>query len=84
MLIDTAEGFAVIGDALMGADLRGLPAGYLALPPAVYSDDLNAADRNLGALLDYEFDAALVFDGSSVLEDASKKLDTYVEFPGKP
>lgn len=84
VLVDEAEGFAVIGDALMGADLRGLPAGYLTLPPEVYSNDLNAADQNLEKLLGYEFDAALVFHGSSVLENASEKLDTYVEFPGKP
>lgn len=84
VLVDEAEGFAVIGDALMGADLRGLPEGHLTLPPEVYSNDLNAADRNLEKLLDYEFDAALVFHGSSVLDGASEKLDTYVEFPGKP
>lgn len=60
IFIDEGERFAVIGDALMGADLRGLPAGYLTLPPEVYSDDLNAADRNI------------------------EKLETYVEFPGKP
>lgn len=83
-LVDEAESFAVIGDALMGSDLRGLPEGYLIMPPEVYSDDLNVAERNLEKLLDYEFDAALVFHGSSVLEDASEKLDVYVEFPGKP
>lgn len=84
VLVDEAESFAVIGDALMGSDLRGLPEGYLIMPPEVYSDDLNVAERNLEKLLDYEFDAALVFHGSSVLEDASEKLDVYVEFPGKP
>lgn len=84
VLVDETESFAVIGDALMGSDLRGLPEGYLTMPPEVYSDDLNVAERNLEKLLDYEFDAALVFHGSSVLEDASEKLDVYVEFPGKP
>lgn len=84
VLVDEARSFAVIGDALMGADLRGLPEGYLIMPPEVYSDDLNVAERNLEKLLDYEFDAALVYHGSSVLENASEKLDVYVEFPGKP
>ena len=84
VLVDEDASMAIIGDALMGSDLRGLPEGYLIMPPEVYSDDLNVAERNLEKLLDYEFDAALVFHGSSVLEDASGKLDTYVEFPGKP
>ncbi len=84
VLIDEDQSVAIIGDALMGADLRGLPEGYLIMPPEVYSDDLNVAERNLQKLLDYEFDAALVFHGSSVLEEASDKLDSYVEFPGKP
>ena len=84
VLIDEDQSVAIIGDALMGADLRGLPEGYLIMPPEVYSDDLNVAERNLQKLLEYEFDAALVFHGSSVLENASDKLDIYVEFPGKP
>jgi len=84
VLIDEERGVAVMGDAVSGADQRGLPAGRFHLPPAVYSEDLNRAERSLERLLAYEFDAALVYHGSSVLENASRKLDRYVDFPGKP
>lgn len=83
-LIDEDAGVAVLGDALSGADQRGLPAGYFHLPPAVYSRDLNEAEESLEGLLDYEFDVGLVYHGSSVLEDARAKLERYVDFPGKP
>lgn len=84
VLIDETARVAVMGDAVSGADQRGLPKGYLHLPPAVYSKDLNLAEESLERLLDYDFDTALVFHGSSVLEDAHAKLDAYVNFPGKP
>lgn len=80
-LIDEEAAIAVMGDAVSGADQRGLPAGYFHLPPALYSQDLNEAEENLERLLDYEFDVGLVFHGSSVLEDASGKLDRYVNVP---
>lgn len=75
---------AVMGDAVFGSDLRGLPTGYFVLPPAVYSEDLNLADASLEKLLDYEFEVALLYHGSSVTEDARGKLARFVEFPGKP
>lgn len=84
VLIDETAGVAVMGDAVSGADQRGLPAGYLHLPPAVYSQNLNQAEESLATLLEYDFDAALVFHGSSVLEGAHETLDAYVNFPGKP
>jgi hydroxyacylglutathione hydrolase len=83
-LIDEDAGIAVMGDAISGADQRGLPAGNFHLPPAVYSQDLNQAEESLERLLEYEFDVALVFHGSSVTEDAHAKLDRYVNFPEKP
>jgi glyoxylase-like metal-dependent hydrolase (beta-lactamase superfamily II) len=83
-LIDDRAGIAVMGDAVSGADQRGLPAGYFHLPPAVYSHDLNQAEENLERLLTYEFDIGLVYHGSSVTENAREKLDRYVNFPGKP
>jgi glyoxylase-like metal-dependent hydrolase (beta-lactamase superfamily II) len=83
-LIDEGAGVAVMGDAVSGADQRGLPAGYFHLPPAVYSQDLNEAEANLERLLEFEFDVGLVYHGSSVLADAREKLDRYVDFPGKP
>lgn len=75
---------AVLGDAVFGSDLRGLPAGHFALPPAVYSADLNQADEALENLLPYEFEIALLYHGASVTEDAQVKLERFVNFPGKP
>lgn len=83
-LIDEAAGVAVLGDALVGADWRGLPSGYLVLPPAGFSADLDAAERSLDKLLDYEFDVGLVYHGDSVTERASEKVRSYVEYDGKP
>ncbi|GAD51838.1 hypothetical protein MBEHAL_0598 [Halarchaeum acidiphilum MH1-52-1] len=42
-LVDESRGLLVAGDALIGADWRGLPAGYLLPPEADYSDDQTAA-----------------------------------------
>jgi glyoxylase-like metal-dependent hydrolase (beta-lactamase superfamily II) len=84
VLVDENQGIAVMGDAVSGADQRGLPAGHFHLPPAVYSQDLNEAEANLDRLLAYTFDVGLVYHGSSVTENARQKLDRYVNFPGKP
>lgn len=75
---------AVMGDAVFGSDLRGLPAGYFVLPPGVYTADLDRAEASLEDLLGYEFETALVYHGSSVTADAHAKLETFVNFPGKP
>ena len=82
-LIDEEAGIVVLGDALSGADQRGLPAGYFHLPPAVYSQDLNLAEESLERLLEYDFEVGLVYHGPSVTEDARAKVGRYVEFPGK-
>jgi len=82
-LVDESTGIAVMGDAVSGADQRGLPSGYFHLPPAHYSENLNRAEESLERLLEYDFDVALVFHGSSVTENAREKLDRYVNFPGK-
>ncbi len=82
--IEESTGIAVMGDAVSGADQRGLPVGEFHLPPAYYSKDLNQAENSLERLLTYSFDSALVFHGSSVLENADSKLDRYVNFPSKP
>ena len=78
VLVDEDRGVAVLADALSGADQRGLPEGFFHLPPAVYTDDLQQAEASLERLLEYEFDAGLVYHGSSVLSDAREKLDAYV------
>jgi glyoxylase-like metal-dependent hydrolase (beta-lactamase superfamily II) len=83
-LIDEDAGIAILADVVFGSDLRGLPSGYPILPPRVYSDDLNEAELNLRKLEAYEFDTALVFHGSSLIEDAHEKLNRYINFPGKP
>lgn len=77
-LVHRERPVAVLADALSGADQRGLPAGQFHLPPGVYTDDLNEAEASLERLLEYEFDAGLVFHGSSVLEDAHATLERYV------
>ena len=84
VLVDEDAGIAVMGDAASGADQRGLPAGYFVLPPAIYSKDLNAAETNLERLLDFTFEVGLVYHGSSVREGARRKLDRFVNFPGRP
>lgn len=83
-LVDEEGRIAVLGDALFGADARGLPAGHFVLPTDFFSDDLAAADRNLERLLDYEFETGLVYHGSSVTEDASEKITAFIDFDGKP
>ena len=83
-LVDESRGVDVLGDAVFGSDSRGLPADYFVLPPAYYSEDLDAADQNLERLLDYTFDVGLVYHGSSVTSDASQKLRDFVDFAGKP
>jgi hydroxyacylglutathione hydrolase len=82
-VIDEELGIAVMGDAVSGADQRGLPAGYFHLPPEIYTKNLNIAEQSLEKLLEYEFDIGLVFHGSSVTENAHRKLEKYVNFPGK-
>lgn len=46
--------------------------------PDVYSEDLNRAEASLQRLLDHEFEAGLVFHGSSVLTGADETLEAYV------
>ncbi|SEH42625.1 Glyoxylase, beta-lactamase superfamily II [Halopenitus malekzadehii] len=82
-LVDEDAGIAVLGDAVFGADARGLPEGSVVLPTAHYSADLNTADESLEKLLAFEFDVGLVYHGSSVLEDASETIDRFVNFAGK-
>lgn len=84
VLVDEASSVAVLGDAVFGADARGLPVGYFVLPTGFFSDDLSAADESLDRLPEYEFEAGLVYHGSSVTSGASQKLADFVNFAGKP
>jgi glyoxylase-like metal-dependent hydrolase (beta-lactamase superfamily II) len=70
----------ISGDILDGADRRGLPEGYLLPPPETFNWDHQKAEAGLADLLEYDFDTALVFHGSHVMEDAWDKLDRYVNF----
>ncbi|MUV61420.1 MBL fold metallo-hydrolase [Halobacterium sp. CBA1126] len=83
-LVDEDAGVAVIGDALFGADARGLPEGYYVLPTGYFSADLDEADASLEKLLAYDFDVGLVYHGESVTEAASEKIESFVNFAGKP
>jgi len=82
-LVAPDRDLAVLGDAMIGADWRGLPPGYFVLVEGIYSDDLVAAERNAERLQSYAFDIGLVFHGSSVFSDAREKLDAFLDFPNK-
>ena len=68
-------------DVLDGADRRGLPAGFLLPPPAMYNWDSEAAETNLEKLLELSFDTAVVTHGTNVTEDPRMKLEKYIDFP---
>lgn len=72
------RGILISGDALDGSDRAGLPAGYLLPPPALFNDDHAAAELNLYDLLQYDFEAVLVFHGSNVFENPKGKLDDFL------
>lgn len=75
-----ASGVLLCIDVLDGADRRGLPAGYLLPPPAVYSWDSNLAESNLERLLELSFETAVVTHGSNVEEDPRGKLERFLDF----
>jgi len=83
-LVDEQRGVLVAADAVSGADLRGFPEGFLLPHAAVYAEDLKEAELSLDRLLGFEFDAALVYHGTSVTGGARDVLDRYVNFPDRP
>jgi glyoxylase-like metal-dependent hydrolase (beta-lactamase superfamily II) len=85
VLVDEAAGIAHCADTVCGSDRRGLPPGYLLHPPqATHTNQppeaAVAAEVNLERLLEYEFEVAILNHGTPVFEDASKKLERYVNF----
>jgi glyoxylase-like metal-dependent hydrolase (beta-lactamase superfamily II) len=85
VLVDEAAGFAHCADTVCGSDRRGLPPGYLLHPPQATHTNQPAeaaveAEVNLEKLLDYDFEVALLNHGTPVFENASEKLDRYVNF----
>lgn len=83
-LVAESRSFAVLGDAVFGSDVRGIPTGHFVLPPAVFTEDLAAAEENLERLTGYEFETGLLYHGANVTEGASEKLSSFVDFSGKP
>lgn len=81
VLVNEAKGYAIFGDVAVGADVRGLPEGYFTIHGESVTDDPRAAEQNLTTLRDYDFEAGLVFHGTSVLEGASQKIEAYVDGP---
>jgi len=81
-LVDERRGIAVMGDTVYGSDARGLPPEYPIAPAAGLTENPHDAERNLEALLGYDFDVALVYHGSSITDGASEKLAAYVHYPG--
>lgn len=77
-LIDEDAGVAVLGDVLVGADQRRLPAGYLHFPQEFHSEELNAAEDNRRPLIQSELDIGLVFHSSSVTTEARDRIDAYI------
>lgn len=85
VFVDEAAGIAHCADTVCGSDRRGLPPGYLLHPPqATHTNQppeaAVAAEKNLEKLLEYDFEVAILNHGSSVFEDASAKLERYVNF----
>lgn len=85
VFVDEEAGIAHMADTVCGSDRRGLPKGYLLHPPqATHTnqppESAVAAEKNLERLLDYEFEVALLNHGSPVFDNASEKLERYVNF----
>lgn len=62
LLLRQGNGYLILGDALIGK-----PAGELRLLPAEKFADVNKARESLTRLLDYEYEAVLAGDGTSIL-----------------
>lgn len=64
----------VVGDVVIG-----VPAGELATYPDKVIDDRDELIRSAARLLEYDFDALLLCDGESLLENGKEKLREFVE-----
>jgi len=62
LLLKQDRSYLILGDALIGK-----PAGELRLLPAEKFADVNKAKESLKRLLDYEYEAVLAGDGTSIL-----------------
>lgn len=85
VLVDEDAGIAHCADTVCGSDRRGLPPGYLLHPPQAThtfqpAEAAVEAETNLEKLLEFEFDVAILNHGTPVFENASEKLERYVNF----
>ena len=66
--------------AIIGGDtIFGDPEGNLTPPPERYCLDVEQATREMGRLLDYEFDAFIYTHGKDIMKDAKRRVRELVE-----
>jgi glyoxylase-like metal-dependent hydrolase (beta-lactamase superfamily II) len=70
LFLQQGKGILIVGDALIGK-----PAGSLSLLPAEKYADVGKAKEGLCRLLQYNFDAILVGDGTSILTGAKQAVE---------
>ncbi len=75
------EATLLASDMLDGADRRGLPAGYLLAPPAMYNWDSEQAEVGLERLQDLDIETAVVTHGTNVETGVNEQLDRFLDFP---
>lgn len=64
----------IAGDTIFGDE-----HGNITEPPERYCLDAKAAAKNLGILLDYDFDSLLISHGLDIMKDAKKKIKKLTE-----
>jgi len=74
LFLQKGKGIMIVGDALIGD-----PPGSVRLLPADKYADREQAKISLKRLLNFNFDALLVGDGTSVLKDAKSAVQTLIE-----
>jgi glyoxylase-like metal-dependent hydrolase (beta-lactamase superfamily II) len=66
--------------AIIGGDtIFGDPEGNLTPPPERYCLDVEQATREMGRLLDYEFDSFIYTHGKDIMKDAKRRVRELVE-----
>ena len=66
--------------AIIGGDtIFGDPVGNLTPPPERYCLDVEQATREMGRLLDYDFDAFIYTHGKDIMKDAKRRVRELVE-----
>lgn len=66
--------------AIIGGDtIFGDPEGNLTPPPEQYCLDVEQATREMGRLLDYDFDSFIYAHGKDIMKDAKRRVRELVE-----